>query len=141
MQLISEYQLNQEVRLLGICDRKQLGAVYARNNLLVMPSIQAEPFGKVQIEAQAAGLAVIRTPVGGYKDMIINGINGLLFKTEDSEDLARQIYTLFKDPALWQTIATQGQADAFRYSSEVSILILEEIFDELVPRNEFLASD
>ena len=66
-------------------------------------------FGKVQIKTQAAGLAVVRSPVGGYKDMIEDGVNGLLFKSEDAKDLARQLFVLRGDPSLWARIAMQGQ--------------------------------
>ena len=130
-QWIRQFNLTRDVRLLGFCGRRELGAMYARSNVLVMPSIFEEPFGKVQIEAQAAGLAVVRTPVGGYEDMITDEVNGLLFKREDPEDLARQLYVLSQDSALWQKIAQQGQADAFRYTSSASVRILEDLFENL----------
>ena len=41
--------------------------MFDRSNVLVMPSVFEEPFGKVQIEAQASGLAVVRSPVGELK--------------------------------------------------------------------------
>lgn len=127
-----QYQLEDSIRLLGFCDREQLRAMYDRSNVLVMPSIFEEPFGKVQIEAQAAGLAVLRSPVGGYKDMIEDGVNGLLFKSEDAKDLARQLFILRGDSGLWSRIALQGQHDAFRFRTQASVETLEALFEGLI---------
>ena len=106
--------------------------MYARNNVLVMPSIFEEPFGKVQIEAQAAGLAVVRSPVGGYQDMMTDEVNGLLFKAQNPEDLARQLFVLHQDHSIWERIATQGQADAFSYTTAAAVENLENILEELI---------
>ncbi len=129
-----QYQLEDSIRLLGFCDREQLRAMYDRSNVLVMPSVFEEPFGKVQIEAQAAGLAVVRSPVGGYKDMIEDGVNGLLFKSEDAKDLARQLFVLRGDAGLWSRIALQGQHDAFRFKTQASVETLEALFEELIAK-------
>ena len=73
--LISQHGLQDEVRLLGFCNREQLGAMFARKATCSSCQVSLEePFGKVQIEAQAAGLAVVRTPVGGYEDMIVDEV-------------------------------------------------------------------
>ena len=133
-QRVRQYQLGDSIRLLGFCDREQLRAMFDRSNVLVMPSVFEEPFGKVQIEAQAAGLAVVRSPVGGYKDMIEDGVNGLLFKSEDAKDLARQLFVLRGDPGLWSRIAMQGQHDAFRFKTQASVETLEALFEELIAK-------
>jgi glycosyltransferase involved in cell wall biosynthesis len=133
-QRVRQYQLEDSIRLLGFCDREQLRAMFDRSNVLVMPSIFEEPFGKVQIEAQAAGLAVVRSPVGGYKDMLEDGVNGLLFKSEDAKDLARQLFVLRGDPSLWARIALQGQHDAFRFKTQASVETLEALFEGLIAK-------
>jgi len=94
--------------VLGFQDKTGLAAMYARSNTLVFPSVFEEPFGKVQIEAQAAGLAVVRSAVGGYADMLEDEVNGLLFKPNDAEDLARQLYVLQGKPDFWARLAAQG---------------------------------
>jgi glycosyltransferase involved in cell wall biosynthesis len=133
-QRVRQYQLENSIRLLGFCDREQLRAMFDRSNVLVMPSVFEEPFGKVQIEAQAAGLAVVRSPVGGYKDMIEDGVNGLLFNSEDAKDLARQLFVLRGDPGLWSRIAIQGQHDAFRFKTQASVETLEALFEGLIAK-------
>ena len=101
--------------------------MYARSNTLVFPSVFEEPFGKVQIEAQAASLAVVRSAVGGYADMLEDEVNGLLFKPNDAEDLARQLYVLQGKPDFWARLAAQGQADAYRFTTRNCVELLETI--------------
>ncbi|MFP4157541.1 MAG: glycosyltransferase [Opitutales bacterium] len=131
-QMIRQWNLGPQVRVLGFCNRRELGAMFARSNVLVLPSIFEEPFGKVQVEAQAAGLAVVRTPVGGYRDMLEDEVNGLLFQRKDPQDLARQLYVLHNKPDFWQRLAARGQADAFRFTTRNSVQILEGLFEDLL---------
>jgi glycosyltransferase involved in cell wall biosynthesis/SAM-dependent methyltransferase len=133
--LLMKHGVSKEVRLHGFCGRQQLADMFDRSNVLVMPSVFEEPFGKVQIEAQAAGLAVVRSPVGGYKDMLQDEVNGLLFKREDAQDLARQLFVLQGDVGLWQRLARQGQRDAFEYTTQRSVETLEGIFERLIARS------
>jgi glycosyltransferase involved in cell wall biosynthesis len=130
--LIAKQGLREEVRLLGFQNRKGLAAMYSRCNTLVFPSVFEEPFGKVQIEAQAAGLAVVRSAVGGYADMLEDEVNGLLFKPNDAEDLARQLYVLQGKPDLWARLAARGQADAFRFTTRNCVELLEEIMEAML---------
>ena len=134
--LIKNYDLAKEVRLLGFCTNDKLRGMFDRSNVLIMPSIFEEPFGKVQIEAQSAGLAVVRSPVGGYKDMMQDGENGLLFKSEDSTDLARKLLVLLGNPVLWERLAQQGQTNAFQFTTQASVKKLENLFERLIHKRK-----
>jgi glycosyltransferase involved in cell wall biosynthesis len=46
------------------------------------------------IEAQAAGVPVISTDVGGVKDVVINGETGVILKTMEAEELSKTILQL-----------------------------------------------
>jgi len=131
-QLIEVHHLKGDVRFLGFQSREGLAAMFARNNLFVFPSVFEEPFGKVQIEAQAAGLAVVRSATGGFADMLRDEVNGLLFKRNDAEDLARQLYVLNGDPDLWAALASQGQVDAFRFTTQACVERLEAILESML---------
>jgi glycosyltransferase involved in cell wall biosynthesis len=51
------------------------------------------------LEAMAAGLPVITTPVGGIPDVVTDGTEGLLIKPRDAAALARAMATLIEDEA------------------------------------------
>ena len=59
--------------------------------VLVFPSRFEEPFGISQVEALAAGLVVVSTGTGGAKEIVRDGIDGLLFRAGDEADLAAKL--------------------------------------------------
>ena len=61
---------------------------------VVFPPKWQEPFGRVVVEAYAAGTPVIASRVGALPEMIENGETGLLFEPGNVADLARQIRKL-----------------------------------------------
>ncbi len=81
--------------------------------ILVMPS-QGEAFGLVLVEAMAAGTPVVATSVGGVREIITDGENGLLVPPKDPIRLAKALGGLLKQPALMERLRAAGQSDACR---------------------------
>ena len=71
-------------------------SAYAAADLAIVPTIRPEPFGRTIIEAQAAGLPVIGSDAGGYRETIIakapeEGGTGWLAEMGNAAALAAQI--------------------------------------------------
>ncbi|WP_026882253.1 glycosyltransferase family 4 protein [Clostridium akagii] len=81
----------------------ELAKIYASSDIFVFPS-RTETFGNVVLEAMASGLTVIAANAGGVKDTVDNGINGMLFKPGDAEDLANLIIEIIEDKSLMNNI-------------------------------------
>jgi glycosyltransferase involved in cell wall biosynthesis len=81
----------------GYLTGEQLATAYASADIFVFPST-TDTFGNVVIEAQASGLPVIVSDLGGPKELVENGVNGLVTKARDVEDLACAIALLVSDP-------------------------------------------
>jgi glycosyltransferase involved in cell wall biosynthesis len=79
----------------------------ASTDVLVLPS-DAEGFGLVLIEAMAAGVPVVGTNVPGIRDVIANGVNGLLVPVRNPGALADAIARLLSDSALRQKLVAGG---------------------------------
>ena len=58
------------------------------SDVVVMPSITPEPFGRVAIEGSAMGCPVVAFDHGGASESIIHGETGWLAKPSDADDLA-----------------------------------------------------
>lgn len=71
-----------------------------------------ETFGLVLIEAMMCGVCVVASDSGGPLEIIDDGVNGLLFKTFDSDDLAEKLTLLYRDALFRQTFAEAGRAKA-----------------------------
>ena len=56
---------------------------YAAMDMLAMPSVQSDTFGRVSIEAQASGVPVLCSNIGGIPETLIPGETGLLLKPGD----------------------------------------------------------
>jgi glycosyltransferase involved in cell wall biosynthesis len=129
--LVEEGGFRTKVTFTGFLNRDQLGALFARNNVLVFPSRFQEPFGISQVEALAAGLVVVSSGTGGAKEIIRDGIDGLLFDAGDHQDLASKLLTLAGDDSLMAQLQTQGQARATAFSVEKSVLRIESLAAEM----------
>ena len=68
---------------------------------LVVPSTWQEPFGRVVIEAFSRGTPVIASRVGGLRELIQDGTNGLLFRNNDPDDLARKLNIFVDNRKSW----------------------------------------
>ena len=77
-----------------------MNEAYMLSNLVVVPSIQAEAFGRVAIEAQAMGRAVVATDHGGARETIIPNETGYLVPPNDAATMAEAIrFALNRDEA------------------------------------------
>jgi glycosyltransferase involved in cell wall biosynthesis len=110
-----------KVRFVGYQDAE----TFMRNiDVLVVPSIWAEPFGLVAIEACAQHLPVITTNVGGLPEIIQDNLNGLLCSPADPDSLGRAMLKLYLDSGLRQRLSRQAR------SSVAPFLDMERMLDQ-----------
>ncbi|MFH1848382.1 MAG: lipopolysaccharide heptosyltransferase II [Candidatus Omnitrophota bacterium] len=103
-------------RRLGISDivefaghSSDIPGVLSKLDILVLSSVVPEGFGRVIVEAQACGVPVVATRVGGVVDIIQDGVNGLLVFPQDSQSLAEAISRLMNDRPLAVKIAAEAR--------------------------------
>jgi len=111
-------ELQEAVGSLGLQDRvtiiagyprgdRRLWDAYAAADVVVLPS-RHEPFGIVVLEAWAAGKPVVASAVGGLRDLIDDGVDGLLIPPGDPEALASSLNRLFHSQPDRLNIGGQG---------------------------------
>ena len=87
--------LQDNIRILGVCDEADLAAAYQASNALVFPvrSVpgDVEGFGMVAIEAAAHGLATVAFAVGGVSDAVADGRSGWLVPEGDYMTFASRV--------------------------------------------------
>ena len=86
---IIKYNLETKVKL--VQSSKDIQAAMILADLIVMPSITPEPFGRIIVEAQALGKIPIAFDHGGASETIIDGKTGFLAKALSAESLAEKI--------------------------------------------------
>ncbi len=116
----------------GFLDRDGLVRLFERSNVLVFPSSFEEPFGISQVEAMAAGLTVVSSGTGGSREIVRDGVDGLLFAVNDHEGLAAALKGLSDDPTRWARLSRAGQERAFAFTVANSVDRIEATFEELL---------
>lgn len=82
-------------------------------SIFVLPS-RSEAMGRVLVEAMASGKARIGSNVGGIPTVINNGIDGLLFESENVKDLADKLEIIINNPELRKRFGNAGRQRALR---------------------------
>jgi len=77
--------------------------------MLAFPSIATETFGRVSVEAQATGVPVLGSDIGGIPETLDAGVTGLLLPPGDV-DAWREAILKLCDPALRMSMGTAAQA-------------------------------
>jgi glycosyltransferase involved in cell wall biosynthesis len=86
----------QKAIFTGFLSQADLARVYASSDALVFPSI-TDTFGNVVLEAQACGLPVIVTDKGGPRELMLDGITGLVLPGNDREAFIRAMSFVSED--------------------------------------------
>jgi glycosyltransferase involved in cell wall biosynthesis len=107
--------ISSQLHLIGFCDA--VIPLMMAADLLVHPARQ-EPFGRVLLEAAAAGLPVVATDVGGTAELIRNEVDGLLVQPGCVTELGRAIRRLASDVADRRRFAESAQT---RVRSEFTV--------------------
>jgi glycogen(starch) synthase len=96
-QLSSSLGLEGRAHFVGRVDRPKAVALFKGCAFFVLPS-RHEPMGIVNLEAMAAGKAVVASRVGGVPELVSDGENGLLVEAGNVESLATALQTLAENP-------------------------------------------
>jgi glycosyltransferase involved in cell wall biosynthesis len=100
---------------LRLADQTRVAREYETHDLLVFPSWY-EGFGMVFLEAMAAGLPVIATPVGGVVDIVRDGENGVMVPVGDPDALATAMLDLWRNPERRTRLGAAARETARRYT-------------------------
>ncbi len=102
----------------GHLDESALPDVYPTFDVLAVPSVPVpgwlEQFGRVVVEAQAAGVPSVASASGALPDVV--GDAGLLVPPNDPQALCAALVRFLDEPGLWERLRAAGTATVDRYS-------------------------
>ncbi len=101
-----------------------------KSTLFVLPS-KYEGIPLSLAEAMAVGLPIIASDVGGIKDMIKNGYNGILINP-DVDSIANSIIKVLNDKKLYNLLAENAKKTAVSYSANEMCKNYENLFMQIV---------
>ncbi|NDB59392.1 glycosyltransferase family 1 protein [bacterium] len=96
---VSKLGLENRVHFLGFVKHENMPQYLHISDIFIRPSL-SEGFGNSYIEAMAAGIPVIATPVGGILDFLKDNENGLLCEVRNPKNIAWKVEMLLNDNVL-----------------------------------------
>jgi glycosyltransferase involved in cell wall biosynthesis len=105
----------EQAQLVGFVPDEALSQYMKAADVLLMPSVMdrtgdTEGLGLPTVEAMANGTPVIASNIGGILDIVKHEQTGLLVPPDDPTALAQAINRLIEDPALQQSLISNGLA-------------------------------
>jgi phosphatidylinositol alpha-mannosyltransferase len=120
------------VTVAGLVDDAEKQRLLAEADLLVAPSLGGESFGMVLTEAFAAGTSVVASEIAGYRDVVDDGVNGLLVPHGDPLALAEALRELALEPARRADLSAGAAASAAQYNWSLISEQTIQIYDEAI---------
>lgn len=105
--LVRSLGLRGNVEFLG--NRQDVPELLSKTDIMVMSTVTPEAFGRVILEAQAIGVPVVATSVGGIVDIIEDEKTGLLVMPRDVDQMAKQVMRLINDKNLYKSIVHEAR--------------------------------
>jgi glycosyltransferase involved in cell wall biosynthesis len=111
----------------------EVAAALDQSTCLVLPS-RAEGMGRVAVEAFCRGRVVIGSRVGGIRDLVDDGVNGVLVEPGDTEALAAALVRVLSDRALAERLGrgAHASADLWTISPEEFARRLRALVEQVV---------
>lgn len=125
---IREYQLEEQIALKGNVD--DLKRRYKEYAMYVLPS-DREGMPLVLLEAKQNRLPIVSFDIQtGPKEIVADGVNGLLVEPYDTEKMAEAICRLIEDPDRRRSMSDHSQDDLEKFSKEEILKQWIELLEE-----------
>jgi phosphatidylinositol alpha-mannosyltransferase len=123
---------DEGVRALGKVDDERKHAELEHADVLCAPSLRGESFGMVLTEAFASGTPVIASDIAGYRDVVRDGVDGVLVPPGDPQALAVALRDLWEEPDRRGRLARAAADDVARFAwPRVAAEVLEAYEDAI----------
>ena len=132
--LAREKNVTDRVEFIGRVDFEKIYEYYAEADVFVRSSL-SEGFGNVFIQAMAAEIPVIATPVGGIPDFLVDGETGWFCKVKDPESIAEKIkYVLGEQnkDEVAQVVKNAREMVEEKYTWEKVASEMKKVFGKLI---------
>ena len=121
--------LSNIVRFLGFWDNLQ--EIFDMIDIFVLPSF-SEGFPLVNLEAMQNGIPVVATDVGGVREAITDGVNGLVVPPRDPVKLATALKNVIQDNVMRERMGESARETAReRFSLQLMLDKIFSVYDEM----------
>jgi phosphatidylinositol alpha-mannosyltransferase len=104
-----------DVVFAGYVAGEDLPRYYQSCDVFCAPNTGQESFGIVLLEAMAAGAPIVASDIPGYRDVLSDGVQGLLVEPKNPGAVADRVCRLLGNPELRASMRRAGQDTAQQY--------------------------
>ena len=102
-------------------------------DIAVVPSTEPEPFGRVAVEAMLSRKPVVAAAHGGLKEVVEDGLTGVLFEPGSVSSLAAAILRLIRDEKERVRMGNNGFIKANRdFTAEQNVRSFERLYEAAI---------
>jgi len=132
---VKKHNLESRISLPGYLRGENKTTALRGAAVFVLPTYHGEGCPVALLEAMAAGLAVITTPVGGIPDVFLDGENGVLLGTVSVEAITEAVERLFLDAELFRKVRDNNRRKAWNnYEANIVTRKIEMIYTEVAKK-------
>jgi phosphatidyl-myo-inositol alpha-mannosyltransferase len=124
------------VTVLGKVDDEAKVTVLREADVLAAPSLGGESFGMVLTEGFAAGTPVVASDIAGYRDVVTDGVDGVLVPRGDAAALGEALRALALDGARRASLAAAALESAKRYAWPVVAAEVLKAYEDAIAIGE-----
>ncbi len=131
-----ELQIENNVEFTGYISNTEKIRLFKKAHVFVLPS-HTEGFPTVVLEAMAAGIPLVVTPVGGLIDVILEGVNGEIIKSMPPrpKEIGEKIIKLISNPNLMKKMNENNKKMVIeKYDAKVISFHLGQIYEKISKR-------
>ncbi len=123
--------VESRVKFLGFIPYEEIPKYFSACDVFIRPS-RSEGFGNSFIEAMAAKLPVIATPVGGIPDFLTDNETGVFCSPDNPQSIVRAVNLILEDQNLKSNIVSNAlERVGERYGWEKVASQMKEVFDKV----------
>jgi len=117
-QQVNDAELSNKIKFFSYVDHEQIKDLYHSHDILIFPSLWAEPFGITILEAMASGIIVIASGTGGSKELIVDHESGFFYNKN----------TISEGIKVIKTVVEMGESDLCHIREDARKRV-ESLFD------------
>jgi phosphatidyl-myo-inositol alpha-mannosyltransferase len=125
-------EVRARVRMMGAAPHGTLPTYHAACDVYLGPALGGESFGMVLVEAMAAGIPLVASAIDGYRDIVRDGVDGLLVPPHDPSALAAGAARILDDPELADRLRAGGRDHARSFDWTAVAPKLEALYERAV---------
>ncbi len=114
-ELAKSLGIDKNTKFLGRIPHEQVPNLLQKMHLFTVTSVwECESFGVAAVEAEAVGLPVIASDLGGLSEVIVNGDTGFHIEPRNIEDIANKILYLYENKDIRENLGKKARENVLK---------------------------